>query len=91
MIDKATHITGAMVLALSAAVMSSPGYAREMTLKPTGYAMHLDEIHPAPGIGQSFAMRRLMRREVYDDSDIRRPDIPRPVATTLLFEGAGSD
>lgn len=91
MIDKATRITGAMVLALSAAATSSPGYAREMTLKPTGYAMHLDEIHPAPGIGQSFATRRLMRHEVYDYGDIRRPDIPRPVATTLLFEGAGSD
>ncbi len=91
MIDQATRITGAMVLALSAAATSSPGYAREMTLKPTGYAMHLDEIHPAPGIGQSFATRRLMRHEVYDYGDIRRPDIPRPVATTLLFEGAGSD
>jgi len=90
-IDRATLITGAMVLTLSAAATSSLGYAREMTLKPTGYAMHLDEIHPAPGIGQSFGMRRHMRHEVYDYGYIRHPDIPSPVATTLLFEGGESN
>ena len=89
--NRASRSTGARVLVLASVMVAASPFAagaREMTIRPTAYVMHLDEIHPAPGIGQSFATRSYLRHEGDGYACVRHPDIQRPVAMRLLSEGA---
>lgn len=42
-----------LALGVGAVSLSSTAQAHKMIIEPTNYAMHIDEIGPAPAIGQS--------------------------------------
>ena len=48
-----------LALGIGATSLSSAAHADKMSVDPSNYAMHMDEIGPAASIGQSTAEMRL--------------------------------
>lgn len=48
-----------LALGIGATSLSSAAHADKMSVEPSNYSMHMDEIGPAAAIGQSTAMLKI--------------------------------